>query len=179
MAIVVSRSFFFECSYSDLCAFSFSLFLCPPPIRTRAFSSSLSRSVLLAPRSWLVRELGVVLSSCSFFFFPFFLSFSPFGGKVTPPKFDESKCARLARLDYYTRREAALCQAHWITYADERLKSERACDDWRWIVFLARSNCQSQRRDRALGKDGSKVSNSAGGRTVLEKSETVHHRSSK
>lgn len=47
-----------------------------------------------------------------FFFFPFFLPFSPFGGKVTPPKFDESKCARLARLDYYTRREAALCQAH-------------------------------------------------------------------
>lgn len=48
-----------------------------------------------------------------FFSLPFFLSFFfTVRSKVTPrTKFDESKCARLARLDYYTRREAALCQA--------------------------------------------------------------------
>lgn len=113
MAIVVSRSFFFEYSCSDLCTFSFSLLLYPPPIRTRAFSSSLSRSVLLAPFLTDSRTRRRSLIVFFFFFLPFFLSFFfTVRSKVTPrTKFDESKCARLARLDYYTRREAALCQA--------------------------------------------------------------------
>lgn len=74
MAIVVSRSFFFEYSCSDLCTFSFSLLLYPPPIRTRAFSSSLSRSVLLAPflTGSRTRRRSLIVF---FFFFSPFLSF--------------------------------------------------------------------------------------------------------
>lgn len=76
----------------------------------RALSLRLCHVPFSLLRSWLVRELGVVLSSCSFFFpLSFFLFHRSEQGDAS--KFDESKCARLARLDYYTRREAALCQA--------------------------------------------------------------------
>lgn len=84
MAIVVSRSFFFEYFCSDLCAFSFSLLLYPPPIRTRAFSSSLSRSVLLAP--FLTGSRTRRRSLIVFFFFlsPFLSFFFIVRSKVTP-----------------------------------------------------------------------------------------------
>lgn len=61
-------------------------------ISARAFSLSLSRSVLLA-LDWLEK-----LASFSGRFFHR-------SEQGDASKFDESKCARLARLDYYTRRE--------------------------------------------------------------------------
>lgn len=134
-------------------------------ISARAFSLSLSRSVLLA-LDWLEKSAS------------FSGRFFHRSEQGDASKFDESKCARLARLDYYlhsTRDERPLCaDIESRTYADERLKTRARARRLKLHRLFGAIELSIATRDRISDKDGSKMSNSAGGENVLEKSKTIH-----